>query len=64
MALLKNSFSCNSLVLCGSYEGDPLSPPKGEAAQGEAPPYPHFVGFFHQPSNDYRNIGGWPNGGG
>ena len=25
-------------TLCGSYEGDPLSPPEGEAAQGGKPP--------------------------
>ena len=25
-------------TFCGSYEGDPLSPPEGEAAQGGKPP--------------------------
>jgi hypothetical protein len=64
MALLKSSFSCNSLILCGSRDGDPLSPPKGEAAQREHPPAPSFAGFFHQPSDDYCNIGGCPGGGG
>jgi hypothetical protein len=42
MALLKNSFSCNSLILCGSCEGEPLSPPEGEAACGGGSPYPLF----------------------
>jgi hypothetical protein len=28
--------------LCDSYEGDPLSPPEGEAAQGEHPLDPRF----------------------
>ncbi|MCX6684559.1 MAG: hypothetical protein NTZ37_07525 [Methanoregula sp.] len=63
-ALLKSSFSCNSLILCGSQDGDPLSPPEGEAAQGEHPLAPSFVKVFHQPSDDYRNIGGCPSGGG
>ena len=31
-------FSCHQVNLCGSYEGDPLSPPKGEATQEEHPP--------------------------
>jgi hypothetical protein len=31
-------FSCHQVNLCGNYEGDPLSPPKGEATQGEHPP--------------------------
>jgi len=44
-------------MLSGSYEGDPLSPPEGEAACGEHPLTPSFVGFFHQPSGDYRTIG-------
>jgi hypothetical protein len=54
--LLKSSFSGNLLILCGSQEGDPLSPPEGEAAQGEHPLAPSFVGVFHQPSDDYRKI--------
>jgi hypothetical protein len=29
-------------VQCGNYEGDPLSPPKGGAAQGEHPLTPAF----------------------
>jgi hypothetical protein len=64
MALLKSSFSGNSLILCGSQEGNPLSPPEGEAACGEHPLAPSFVKVFHQPSDDYRNIGGCPSGGG
>jgi hypothetical protein len=55
--LLKSSFSGNSLILCGSWEGDPLSPPEGEAAQGKHPLAPFFVKVFHQPSDDYRNMG-------
>ena len=38
-------FSCHQVNLCGSYEGDPLSPPKGEATQGEHPLDPHFRGI-------------------
>jgi hypothetical protein len=30
-------FSSDSLLLLGCLEGDPLSPPEGEAAQGEHP---------------------------
>jgi len=56
-------FVCNSLILCGSQEDDPLSPPEGEAACGEHPPAPSFVKVFHQPSDDYRNIGGYLSGG-
>jgi hypothetical protein len=47
MALLKSSFSGNSLILCGSQEGNPLSPPEGEAACGEHPLAPSFVKVFH-----------------
>jgi hypothetical protein len=60
----KSSFSGNSLILCGSQEGDPLSPPEGEAIQGEHPLTPTFVKVFHQPSDDYRTIGECPGGGG
>jgi len=42
---LQTSFSCNSLILCGSYEGDPLSPPEGEAACGEHPLTPPLSDF-------------------
>ncbi len=31
-------FSCHKVNFCDSYEGNPLSPPKGEAPQGEHPP--------------------------
>jgi hypothetical protein len=50
-------------MLGGRYEGDPLSPPEREAACGEHPRTSSFVGFFHQTSDDYGNIGGCPNGG-
>jgi hypothetical protein len=59
MALLKSSFSGNSLILSGGHEGDPLSLP-----EGEHPLTPSFVKVFHQPSDDYRTIGGCPSGGG
>jgi hypothetical protein len=29
------NLSCDSVIFFGNYEGDPLSPPEGEAAQGE-----------------------------
>ena len=57
-------FLCNSLILCSRQEGDPRSPPEGEATQGEHPLTSTFVKVFHQPSDDYRNIGGCPSGGG
>jgi len=53
-ALLKSSFSCNSLILYGNYE----------AAQEEHHIAPSFVGVFHQPSDNYRTIEGCPSGGG
>jgi len=67
-ALLKSSFFCNSLILCGSLEGDPLSPPEGEAAQGEHPLVPLFFKeyfstlsskfslFFIHYANRFENI--------
>jgi hypothetical protein len=42
LALLKPSFSRCSHTLSRIREGDPLSLPKGEAAQGERPPDPLF----------------------
>jgi hypothetical protein len=45
----KSSFSGNSLILCGSQEGDPLSPPEGEAACGEHPLDPFFSRSIFQP---------------
>ena len=43
-----------SLVLCNRLEGDPLSPPEGEATQGEHPLDPlHFRGYI----NLLKNIG-------
>jgi hypothetical protein len=41
-ALLKPSFSRCSHTLYIIWEGDPLSPPEGEAPQGEHPLDPHF----------------------
>jgi hypothetical protein len=38
-------FSHCLFILCGSYEYDPLSPPEREAAQGEHPLDPRFLGF-------------------
>jgi hypothetical protein len=34
------------------------SPPEGKAACGKHPLTPSLVMVFHQPSDDYRNIGG------
>jgi hypothetical protein len=31
------------VILCDSYEGEPLSPPKGEAARGENPLTPPYL---------------------
>jgi hypothetical protein len=50
--------------LCDNYEGDPLSPPKGEATQGEHPLDPHFRCIFHQPCERLSHSGGCPSGGG
>jgi hypothetical protein len=55
---LKSSFSCNSLILCGSQEGDPLSPPEGEAACGEHPLAPFFIRrIIFNLLGGYRNMG-------
>jgi hypothetical protein len=35
-----------SFILCGTLENDPLSPPKGEAVQGEHPIDPLFSGYI------------------
>jgi hypothetical protein len=37
MLCRKPQFNAIRLAQSGNYEGDPLSPPKGEAAQGEHP---------------------------
>jgi hypothetical protein len=39
---VKILFSPYLFILCGSMENDPLSPPEGEAAQGEHPLDPLF----------------------
>jgi hypothetical protein len=56
--LIRNSFSCYQVNLCGRYEGDPLSPPEGEATRGEIP-LTSFSGYFYQPYEGYR-IWGMP----
>jgi hypothetical protein len=38
--------SDNTFILSDNFEGDPLSPPKGEAAQGGHLPDPLFFAFF------------------
>ena len=50
-------FSCHQVNLCGSYEGNPLSPPKGEATQGEHPLDPHFRGIFINLLRGYHIFG-------
>jgi hypothetical protein len=42
-------FFLYSFILCGSLENDPLSPPEGEATQGEHPPGPLFFQDLFQP---------------
>jgi hypothetical protein len=65
LALLKSSFSSHSVILCGSYEGNPLSPPEGEAACGEHPPAPLFFrSVIFNLIRDYRNKGDDESGGG
>jgi hypothetical protein len=57
-ALLKPSFFSHSEILCGSYEGNPLSPPKGEAACGEHPLDPLFFrSIIFNLIRSYRNRG-------
>jgi hypothetical protein len=55
--LQKYFFSCHQFNLCSCYEGDPLSPPKGEATQEEAPLTPPLSRYFHQPYGGYRILG-------
>jgi len=58
-------FSCHSKILCGSYEGDPLSPPQGEAACGEHPlDPPPFLEYYFQPYQGLSQYRGCPSGGG
>jgi hypothetical protein len=47
--LQKFFFLSSKVFFCGVYEGDPLSPPQGEATCGEHPPDPHLSRYFHQP---------------
>ena len=44
---LKPTLSSHSVILYSSYEGDPLSPPKGEATQGEHPLDPFFIKEYY-----------------
>ena len=55
--LFKLYFSDHLLILCCGEEGDPLSPPAGEASQGEHPLDPRFFGVFINLLRDYPNMG-------
>jgi hypothetical protein len=57
-------FCLYSFILCGSLENDPLSPPEGEAAQGEHPLDPLFFRDIFQPYQELSQQGGCPSGGG
>jgi hypothetical protein len=58
-------FSPHSVILYGSNEGNPLSPPKGEAAQREHPLDPlFFTEYYFQPSQGLSHYGGCPSGAG
>jgi hypothetical protein len=48
LIFMRNLHFTNNLLLSSyGYEGDPLSPPEGEASQGEHPLDPlRFPGFF------------------
>jgi hypothetical protein len=51
-------FSCHSEILCGSYEGDPLSPHRGRQPKGSIPLIPlHFWNIIFNRIRGYRNIG-------
>jgi hypothetical protein len=51
-------FCLYSFILCGSLENDPLSPPEGEAAQGEHPLDPLlFFRIYFNRIRSYRNRG-------
>ena len=41
-------FSCDSILFIDYLEGDPLSPPEGEAAQGVHPLDPPFLEGFNR----------------
>jgi len=49
--------SCHQVTFCGSYEGDPLSPPKGEATHGEHPLDPPLPRIFINLLKGYRIFG-------
>jgi hypothetical protein len=55
----KSSFFCNSHILCGSLEGDPLSPQRGKQHAGMLPLTPSFFGVFSTLSGVIA-IGGMP----
>jgi hypothetical protein len=56
-ALLKFSFYLYSFIVCGSLENDPLSPPEGEAAQGEYPLDPLFYRDIFQDCQELSQFG-------
>jgi hypothetical protein len=56
----KSSFFCNSLILCGSLEGNPLSPPEGEAACGGHPLDPLFFKEYFSTLSGVIALGGMP----
>jgi hypothetical protein len=53
-------FCLNSFILCGGLENDPLSPPEGEAAQGEHPLDPLFFSGYISTLSGVIAIGGMP----
>jgi len=53
-------FCLYSFILCGSLENDPLSPPEGEAAQGEHPLDPLFFLGYISTLSGVIAIGGMP----
>ena len=57
-------FCLYSFILCGILENDPLSPPAGEAAQGEPPLDPLFFRDIFQTYQELSQLGGCPSGGG
>jgi hypothetical protein len=62
--LLKFSFSRHSIILCGGYESDPLSPPKGRQPKRRIPLTSSFSEYYFQPSRGFIAIGRCPIGGG
>jgi hypothetical protein len=51
MGSVEIPFSKDSLLLINRIEGDPLSPPEGEAAHGEHPLDPSFYRVSTEPKN-------------